>query len=120
MVAYRRLAFAGTVIGLSAIAGLVWLVNRYPPTGMALVAFFPLAFLAVVGSTCPVMSFLNGRFFGAGRVKDALRQSLWAGVIVTLCLWLRVMEAFSWSVAALLAAVFVLIELFIRRTRQQQ
>jgi len=118
VVEYRRLAFAGVVVGLGAIAGLFWLVNQYPPSRTSLFAFFPLVFLASAGMACPVMAFLNRRFAGAGHVGDAVRQSLWVGLVVAFCLWLRVMGAFSWPVAVTLAAVFLLIELFIRRARQ--
>lgn len=120
MVAYRRLAFAGVVMGLGAMGGLFWLVNRYPPTGVALVAFFLLVFLVAAGLAWAATSFLNRRFAGAGHVGDALRQGVWVGLLTAFCLWLKMVGVFSWALAIMLAAVFALVELFIRRTREGQ
>lgn len=120
MVAYRRLAFLGALVSLAATGGLAWVISRYPPTGMALVAFFLLIFLAATGLACPVMAFLNYRFAGLDRSTDALRQSVWVGLLVALGLWLRAMGVLTWMVLILLAAVLALAELFILRTRKRE
>ncbi|MBC7223067.1 MAG: hypothetical protein H5T59_02125 [Anaerolineae bacterium] len=118
MVAYRRLAFVGVLVALAAGGGLVWVVTRYPPTGAAVPAFFLLAFLAVTGLACPAAVYLNYRFAGLGRGSDALRQSVWVGILATLGLWLQAMRVFTWTALVLLAAALLLAELFILRTRK--
>ena len=117
MVAYRRLAFVGFLFGAAALVGVGWLWTNYPPEGVALLGFFPLAFVAVSGLACVLVSLLTGRFAGPGHLGDAFRQSVWVGLVVTICIWLIHLEAFSWPVAILLAMVFLLVELFIRRMR---
>jgi hypothetical protein len=118
MVAYRRLAFLGVLVGLGATGGLAWVVSHYPPRGVAVVAFFLLTFLAATGWACPAMAFLNRRFAGPDRGTDALRQSVWVGLLVALVLWLRAMRVFTWIALVLLMAVLALAELFILRTRK--
>ncbi len=118
MVAYRWLAFLGALVGLGATGGLVWVVSRYPPTGMAVAAFFLLVFLAATGWACPALSFVNWRFAGPDHGTDALRQSVWVGLLVALGLWLRAMQAFTWTALILLAAVLAFAELFILRARR--
>lgn len=118
MVAYRRLAFLGALVGLGATGGLAWVVSHYPPKGMAIVAFFLLAFLAATGWACPALAFLNRRFAGPDHSADALRQSAWVGLLVALGLWLRAMRVSPWTALILLVAVLVLAELLILRTRR--
>ncbi|MGC8837356.1 MAG: hypothetical protein ACP5UM_02960 [Anaerolineae bacterium] len=119
MLAYRRLAFLGALVGLGATGGLVWVVSHYPPTGMAVVAFFLLAFLAATGWACPAMAFLNRRFAGPDHSTDALRQSAWVGLLVALGLWLQAMRVLTWTAFLLLVAVLALAELFILRARKK-
>lgn len=119
MVAYRWLAFLGTLVGLGATGGLVWLVEHYPPVGMAVMAFFLLVFLAATGWACPVMAFLNRRFAGPDHSTDALRQSVWVGLLVTLGLWLQTMRVFTWIALILLVAILALAEWFILRVRKR-
>jgi hypothetical protein len=73
--------------------------------------------MALTTTFLPVAFYLNYRF---GRPQGQLvnnwrpiRQSGWAALFLVLCTWLQMLRALNWIIAALVLAVFSLIEVFI-------
>ena len=81
-----------------------------------LLLFFTFMFLGLSASTIPVSSFFNHRFSKPGwleRDKSRLvRQGIWLGLFGVLLAYLQLVRALNWTIAAVLAGVFVFIETF--------
>ena len=97
--------------------GLYFLINSFSPETSARSLFFPLLFVALTTTFVPVAFYLNYRF---ARSKSQavsnwrpIRQSGWAALFLVLCAWLQMLRALNWIIAALVLAVFSLIEVFI-------
>ncbi|MCA9981430.1 MAG: hypothetical protein KDD89_11365 [Anaerolineales bacterium] len=88
----------------------------------AIVAFLAAIALMVMGLFMPVAYVLNWRFNPRYRSLLAyVRQSFWVGLWFAFCVWLQMNRTLGVAVIALVAAVFVLIEvLFQVRTRAAQ
>jgi hypothetical protein len=93
------------------------LISSFSPKTSARSLFFPLLFMALTTTFLPVAFYLNYRF---GRPQGQLinnwrpiRQSGWAALFLVLCTWLQMLRALNWIIAALVLAVFSLIEVFI-------
>jgi hypothetical protein len=81
-----------------------------------LLLFFTFMFLGLIASTVPVSAFLNHRFSKPGwpeRDKIRLvREGVWVGLFGVLLTYLQLVRALNWTIAAVLAGVFVFIETF--------
>lgn len=71
------------------------------------------------GLSLPVVFFVNRRLELTRRAPMPsfaahLRQAFWVGLWLACCMWLQMSRTFGLPVALLLAAVFVLVEVFIR------
>ena len=91
-------------------------------------AFLAAALVATTGIVLPLAYVLNQRFGnppapgGDGSTSPlfmvVLRQSMWVGLWVALCLWLQMNRALGYGVAGLVAAVLAMFELLLQvRTR---
>jgi hypothetical protein len=73
-------------------------------------------FLGLSSVTIPVSAYLNHRFARRGwseRDKTRLiRQGAWVGLFGVLLAYLQLIRALNWTIAIVLAGVFVLIEVF--------
>lgn len=77
---------------------------------------FTFLFLGLSTVTIPVTAYLNHRFAKPGwleRDKTRLiRQGAWIGILGILLAYLQLIRALNWTIAMVLAGVFVLIETF--------
>jgi len=79
----------------------------------ALLAFM---FLGLSASAVPVSLFLNNRFALSGWLERdkirLIRQGAWVGLFGVLLAYLQLIKALNWTIVAVLAGVFALIETF--------
>ena len=77
---------------------------------------FALLFVSFGATAVPVFTYLNYRFAAPGwlqRDKTRLvRQGSWVGLLGVVLAYLQLIRALNWVSAMVLAAVFILIELF--------
>jgi cobalamin synthase len=116
-VSKQRIAAISAFLAIFAWLGLYFLINSFSPKTSARSLFFPLLFVALTTTFVPVAFYLNHRF---ARPKGQavnnwrpIRQSGWAALFLALCTWLQTLRALNWIIAALVLAVFGLIEVFI-------
>ncbi len=109
-------------IVLLSFAGLVYVLAYLWPDPTTIFAqpqmlFFVFVFLGCGALTVPVTAYLNQRFAKADWLaRDRarlLRQGSWVGLFVVLLAYLQLSKILSWTIALVLAAVFVLIETFL-------
>ncbi len=108
------------VIGLLAAGlggtGLWLLVTRVWPDAAMELAFLGLLAVTLCGLTMPIAAYLNYRFGRPGwQTQDPrrlLRQGAWVGILGALCGWLQKEDALNWTIAAVIAGVFALMEAF--------
>ena len=108
--------FAAGLLMLVGWGGLYFLVQNVRPTAGPRWYFFILMYIAVVGTSLPIVRFVNVRFRQQGNnISDAviLRQSLWIGLYVTIAAWLQILRVLGVVLAVLLALAFVAIEAFL-------
>jgi hypothetical protein len=104
--------------------GITFLLMNTPPRAFPLWLFFLCLFMGVTGLALPFVRFLNMRFARRdGSPMPAgvlLRQSMWVGLFVTACAWLRIPRVLNWVIAILLALSLTAIELFLRLRERAQ
>lgn len=97
-------------VGLGLVVANVW-----PTPGMDLVVLGLLG-VAFGGLTIPLAAYLNYRFARPGWQKQdprrLLRQGGWVGLLAALYGWLQKEDALNWTIAAVIAGVFALMEVF--------
>jgi hypothetical protein len=117
----RWLVFGSIVMAGLSFFGLSYMVQHLWPDPYFVSAKLHLLFLAImfVGlstGTIPVSAYLNHRFSKPGwpeRDKARLaRQGAWVGFFGVLLAYLQLMRALNWTIVAVLAGVFILIETF--------
>jgi hypothetical protein len=108
------------VAGLS-FFGLFYVVNTLwpnPDTNLAQPQglLFAFLFFGLGAATIPITAYFNHRFARSGwleRDKTRLiRQGAWVGLLGILLAYLQLIRALNWTIAAVLAGVFILIETF--------
>lgn len=108
-------------VAILSLVCLYYIITYVWPEPDALVArpqFLLLAFmfLGLSAGTVPVTAYLNYRFAKPGwfqRDKIRLmRQGIWVGLFGVLIAYLQLIRALNWTIALVLAGVFVLIETF--------
>jgi len=109
-------ALIGMLLAGLAGSGL-WLVvtGVWPDSATEVLAVVLLG--VTVGSlTIPLAALLNQRFARRGwRKQDPrrlLRQGIWVGLLAALYAWLQKEGALNWTIAAVIAGVFALMEVF--------
>jgi drug/metabolite transporter (DMT)-like permease len=101
-------------------AGIVYLVNEVHPTQPFRVAFLALWGIALVGTAWPVILALHRRFRGEPSPWTVWRQSTWLGIFGALAAWLQMNRDLNVATAAILAGVFVVLEVIMSlRARQE-
>ena len=108
------------ILGLL-VAGLggsgLWLivVSVWPAPGLEL-AVLTLLSLTLGGLSIPIFAYLNRRFARPGWQKQdprrLLREGIWVGLLGALYGWLQKEDALNWTIAAVIAGVFALMEAF--------
>ncbi len=96
--------------------GLWWFVARVWPDPVTELALLGLLAVTLCGLTIPVATYLNHRFARRGwQAQDpqrVLRQGAWVGLLGVLFGWLKKEGALNWTIAAVIAGVFALLEVF--------
>jgi hypothetical protein len=115
-VAPRWWALSGLLMtGLGGIGLWVIVTKTVPTQAMSLIFLVVLA-VTLVGVAMPVAAYLNHRFAPSGWYKKdpwrLLRQSGWVGIYGFLCGWLQKEDFLNWTIAAIIASVLVLMEIF--------
>jgi hypothetical protein len=79
-------------------------------------AFLGLLAVTIGGLAVPVAAYLNYRFARSDWQKQdprrLLRQGAWVGLLFALFAWLQKEDALNWTIAAVIAGVFALLEAF--------
>jgi uncharacterized membrane protein len=101
------------VITLLSWGGLGYLVLTQPPSALNKALFFPLLFLAVASFTIVGLASLRRRLGQEDEPGVVLRQGAWAGLFVILCAGLQMGRMLEPIVALVMAAIFVLMEMFL-------
>lgn len=117
------LLVASLLMALGGWLGLGNLVlGSLPRIGGELWLFFLLLQIAVTGTVLPIVRYLNVRFTPIyADVPPSgviVRQSVWIGLFVVMCAWLQIPRALSLPLAAFIALIFVVVEVFLR-TREK-
>jgi hypothetical protein len=104
-----------SMAGLGAV-GLGWIVSRVWPDPVIELVLLGLLAVTLAGLTIPVAAYLNHRFARRGwQAQDPrrlLRQGAWIGLLGALYGWLKKEDALNWTIAAVIAGVFALLEAF--------
>jgi hypothetical protein len=103
------------VAGLGGV-GLWLIVSRVWPDPVTELALLGMLGVTLGGLTIPVSAYLNHRFARPGwQAQDPrrlLRQGAWVGLLGALYGWLQKEDALNWTIAAVIAGVFTLMEAF--------
>jgi hypothetical protein len=106
----------GLALALGSGAGLWLLLSRTMPTSGLLAVVVLLLSAAVTGLALPITGYLNNRFARRGWQREdnwrVPRQAAWGGIFVGMCAWLQSLELLNWTMAAILALTFVLVEAY--------
>jgi hypothetical protein len=99
--------------------GLYLLVTtQFPRIGGQLWLFFVLLHIAVTGTAIPFVRWITLRLLPSHAPQPPggiiVRQSVWIGLFVVACAWLRIPRVLSPGIALLLALVFIVVEVFLR------
>lgn len=108
------------VAGLSGLALYYLITNVWPDPNQVVaipqLLFLLFVFLGLSASVVPITAYLNHRFakpdwYQRDRARLA-RQGAWVGLFGVVLAYLQLIRALNWTIAAVLAGVFSLIETF--------
>ena len=109
------------VVAILSYAGLFYVVINLWPNPDAILnqpqlLLFTFLFFGLGSVTIPVTAYLNHRFARPGWLERdkarLIRQGAWVGFLGILLAYLQLIRALNWTIAAVLAGVFILIETF--------
>jgi hypothetical protein len=110
-------AIALAVIGW---VGLAYLINNFHPDLRGKVAFLGLWSIALGSTAFPGIMALHRRLLSASSSWTVMRQSAWIGIFGSLAAWLQMNRVLNVATAAILAGVFVILEVILSlRARQE-
>ncbi|MBN1995293.1 MAG: hypothetical protein JW953_21565 [Anaerolineae bacterium] len=117
----RWWVFGSIVIATLSFVGLRYVINNLWPDPDVIWArpqllLFAFMFLGLSAGAVPISTFLNNRFaqsdwFERDKIR-LVRQGTWVGFLGVLLAYLQLIKALNWTIVAVLAGVFVLIETF--------
>lgn len=120
----RVAAFLSLFVALLAGAGFAALVNYTKPSTPGILLALPLLILIVVGLSIPIWLLIQRRLapkLASGvLVRTALREGLWSGLYAALLILLRVFGYLDWVMVVVLAALFIMLELFLQQRQRPQ
>ncbi len=109
---------AALIMAMAGWIGLYLLIGSEIPAAGPRWLFFVLLHLAITGSVLPVVRYFNVRFTPTTQPLPSggviVRQSIWIGLFVVTCAWLRMPRALTPTIAFFIALAFVVVEVFIR------
>jgi hypothetical protein len=109
------------IVAILSFAGLFYVVsNLWPNPDTTLnqpqLLLFTFLFFGLGSVTIPATAYLNHRFARPGWLERdkarLIRQGAWVGFLGILLAYLQLLRALNWTIAAVLAGVFILIETF--------
>ncbi len=111
----------GVLIAAVLIGGGGWLllyrlVESTPPLAFPRWLFFILLYLAVTGSTLPLIGYLHRRFsrYNPPTGGVILRQGMWFGLLAVTLAWLQMTRALTLASAGFLILALAVIEAFLQ------
>lgn len=110
------------LMGMTAAAGLAWLVINRPPTNPNLATALLLLVLAVAGLLAPLLGWLHRRIPFGGRpptARAALRQALLLGLAAALVAILQLRGLLDGTLILGVLALAVLVEVFAQSRRER-
>lgn len=113
---------AAILLGGSGWFGVIWLIINTLPTVGPRWLFFLCLFLALAGTSLPVIAYLNLRFPGNLPVTQnvVVRQSVWIGFYGAALAWLQIGRVVTPAMALMIAVGLILIEWLIRLRERSQ
>lgn len=112
------------LVALLAGAGLAALVNYTKPSSPGIMLAAPLVVLVVGGLSMPLWLLAQRRLTptlpARLLVRTAGREGLWSGLYAALLVGLRVFGSLDWVMVVVLAALFIMLELFLQQRQQPQ
>lgn len=107
---------AAILLGGLGFAGIAWLVIYTLPTVGPRWLFFFCWYMALTGTSLPIVAFLNRRFPSASPATQAviLRQATWIGLYGCLLAWLQIGRVVTLPLALWIAAGLGLVEWLLR------
>jgi len=110
-----------SLLAAAAWSGLAYLTLTAHPTAPAKAAFLALWACALMGTAWPVLLAVHRRFRGEPTAWTVWRQSAWVAAFGVTCAWLQMNRWLNLALAAILAGVFVVIEVLLNlRARQAE
>jgi hypothetical protein len=100
--------------------GAFYLVRNIHPTWPAQSLFLVVWAVALIGTAWPAVMALHRRFAGDTLDWIIWRRSIWIGAYGSLAVWLQWNRVFNAATAAILAAVFVVLEIILSLRAQQE
>lgn len=95
--------------------GIFILVRNVIPNPGPRWLFFVLFYVATVGTSLPLINFLNRRLVGDFVANGVvLRESLWFGLFMCTCAWLQIARVLTIPIALVLAVAIIVMETFLR------
>ncbi len=110
------------ILGSAGWVGVAWLLLNTLPTVGPRWLFFLSWFLALAGSSLPIIAFLNRRFPGSVPATQnvIVRQAIWVGLYGSIVAWLQIGRVFTPALALLLAVGLLLVEWLLRLRERGQ
>ena len=120
----RKLPSASPVLAAIALAvigwvGLAYLINNFHPDLRGRVAFLGLWSVALGSTAFPVIMALHRRFLSTSSSWTVMRQSAWVGIFGALAAWLQMNRVLNVATAAIVAGVFVVLEVILSLRAKQ-
>ena len=108
--------FLAAIVAITGALGLQFVFTQLQPTAAAKGLMFALLFITFAAVTIPPSAYFNHRFGAKNwRRRDPyrlLRHGFEAGLLVVLLAYLQLIRALDWTIAAVLAGVFIFMETF--------
>ena len=103
------------LLGLAALAALVWLVFNRAPDGIGLAGALVLLVIALSGLLAPLLAFIHRHIPLSRRPQDdlaALRQAFWLGLAAALIVFLQWRGLMDSTLALGIGVLVLLLEIF--------
>ena len=109
------------LVALFSYCSIYYIFTRIPPNPNIILAgpqliFLTVIFMALSSSAVPISAYMNYRFANPDWInrdkRRLLREGVWVGAFGVLVVYLQLIRALNWTIALVLACVFILIETF--------
>jgi len=115
-VGLRWWIFSATTIAVTGAAGLLFVLTLLHPSPMTKPLLLILLFITYGAGAVPVSAYLNQRFANRKWFQQdpnrLVRHGVETGLLIVILAYLQLIRALDWTIAAVLAGVFILMETF--------